>query len=94
MREMRQQARRWGAKLINDDAMGKAPPAAIAVDFSQYPFAIASDDTLEVKARAVIICTGVTAKRLHLPGEEKFWNNGISACAICDGANLLFTNSG
>ena len=85
MQEMRQQAQRWGAKLITDDA--------IAVDFSQYPFAIASDDTLEVKARAVIICTGATAKRLHLPGEEKFWNNGISACAICDGANPLFANA-
>ena len=66
---------------------------AIAVDFSQYPFAIASDDTLEVKARAVIICTGATAKRLHLRGEEKFGNKGISACATCDGANPLFANA-
>jgi thioredoxin reductase (NADPH) len=85
MQEMRQQARRWGATLITDDV--------IAVDFSQYPFAVASADLLEVKARAVIICTGATAKRLHLPGEEKFWNNGISACAICDGANPLFANA-
>ncbi len=85
MQEMRQQAQRWGAKLITDDA--------IAVDFSQYPFTLTSDDIVEVKARAVIICTGATAKRLHLPGEEKFWNNGISACAICDGANPLFANA-
>ncbi|BAZ70253.1 thioredoxin reductase [Fischerella sp. NIES-4106] len=85
MQQMRQQALRWGAVLIADDA--------IAVDFTQYPFAIASADLLEVKARAMIICTGATAKRLHLPGEEKFWNNGISACAICDGANPLFENA-
>lgn len=85
MQQMRQQALRWGAMLITDDV--------IAVDFTQYPFAIASADLLEVKARAVIICTGATAKRLHLPGEEKFWNNGISACAICDGANPLFENA-
>ena len=84
MQQMHQQARRWGARLITNDA--------IAVDFTQYPFAIASAD-LEVKAYAVIICTGATAKRLHLPGEEKFWNNGISACAICDGANPLFANA-
>ncbi|BAB73903.1 thioredoxin-disulfide reductase [Anabaena sp. FACHB-709] len=85
MQQMRQQALRWGARLITDDV--------IAVDFTQYPFLIASADLLEVKARAVIICTGATAKRLHLPGEEKFWNNGISACAICDGANPLFANA-
>jgi thioredoxin reductase (NADPH) len=81
MKEMRQQAVRWGAKLITDDV--------VRVDFSQRPFTIATDD-LEVKAHAVIICTGATAKRLHIVGEEQFWNNGISACAICDGTNPLF----
>jgi thioredoxin reductase (NADPH) len=83
MKEMRQQALRWGAKLITDDV--------VKVDFSQRPFTIATDD-LEVKAQAVIICTGATAKRLHIVGEEQFWNNGISACAICDGTNPLFKN--
>jgi thioredoxin reductase (NADPH) len=85
MQEMRQQALRWGASLITDDV--------IAVDFTQYPFVMTSADEVEVKTRAVIICTGAIAKRLHLPGEEKFWNNGISACAICDGANPLFANA-
>ena len=81
IKKMRQQAVRWGAKLITDDV--------VRVDFSQRPFTIASDD-LEVKSQAVIICTGATAKRLHIVGEEQFWNNGISACAICDGTNPLF----
>ncbi|MFB2980110.1 thioredoxin-disulfide reductase [Microseira sp. BLCC-F43] len=81
MRQMRQQALRWGAQLITDDV--------VRVDFKQRPFAIASAEQ-EIQTHAVIICTGATAKRLHLPGEETFWNNGISACAICDGANPLF----
>ncbi len=81
MKEMRQQAIRWGAKSIADDVVN--------VDFSQRPFSIATDD-LEVKTQAVIICTGATARRLYIPGEDKFWNNGISACAICDGTNPLF----
>ncbi|MEB3180415.1 MAG: thioredoxin-disulfide reductase [Nostocaceae cyanobacterium] len=85
MQQMRQQALRWGAELITDDV--------VSVDFTQYPFALVSADSLKLKARAVIICTGATAKRLHLPGEDKFWNNGISACAICDGANPLFANA-
>jgi thioredoxin reductase (NADPH) len=84
MRQMRQQSLRWGAQCITDDVT--------AVDFSQYPFVITTDEQT-IQSRAVIICTGATAKRLHLPGEEVFWNNGISACAICDGANPLFHNA-
>ncbi len=83
MQQMRQQAIRWGTQVITDDV--------IAVDFHQRPFTITTAD-LSIRSEAVIICTGATAKRLNLPGEEQFWNNGISACAICDGANPLFHN--
>ncbi|KAJ3124583.1 thioredoxin-disulfide reductase [Nowakowskiella sp. JEL0407] len=44
----------------------------------------------EVYSRSVIIATGATAKRLNLPGEETYWQRGISACAICDGAVPIF----
>lgn len=84
MKEMRQQAQKWGATLIREDV--------VKVDFSQCPFLITTDER-EVQALAVIICTGATAKRLHILGEEEFWNNGISACAICDGASPLFRNT-
>ncbi|KAI5148293.1 thioredoxin reductase (NADPH) [Enteropsectra breve] len=38
-------------------------------------------------AKSVIIATGASAKRLYVPGtnEGEFWQNGISACAVCDG---------
>jgi len=81
MKQMRQQALRWGANLITDDV--------IKVDFRQRPFIITANEK-EVQAFGVIICTGATAKRLHILGEDEFWNNGISACAICDGASPLF----
>lgn len=29
---------------------------------------------------------------MNLPGEEKYWQNGISACAVCDGAVPIFRN--
>jgi len=29
---------------------------------------------------------------MHLPGEEKLWQKGISACAVCDGALPFFRN--
>ncbi|KAI6027850.1 hypothetical protein PISMIDRAFT_30792 [Pisolithus microcarpus 441] len=40
----------------------------------------------------VIIATGASAKRLHLKGEEMYWQSGISACAVCDGAVPIFRN--
>jgi thioredoxin reductase (NADPH) len=44
----------------------------------------------EIKTHSIIIATGATAKRLHLPGEETYWQRGISACAVCDGALPIF----
>ena len=44
----------------------------------------------QVKAHSIIIATGATAKKLGIPSEEEFWNNGISACAVCDGASSGF----
>ena len=45
-----------------------------------------------MRAHSVIISTGATAKRMGVPNEEKMWNNGMSACAVCDGALPMFRN--
>ena len=37
------------------------------------------------EAKAVIIATGATSKKLGIPGEEKFIGRGVSYCATCDG---------
>lgn len=81
MDRMKAQAVRWGAELFTEDV--------ISVDMSQRPFVVRSQER-EVKTHSIIIATGATAKRLGLPSEEKFWNMGISACAICDGATPIF----
>lgn len=59
------------------------------VDLSKRPFMVATA-TDEYYAETLIIATGATARRLSLPGEELFWQRGISACAVCDGALPLF----
>ena len=84
MHRTRAQAERWGAEIITEDVF--------SVDLSKRPYTIKSE-TLEVQAHSIIIATGATAKRLNLPGEEEFWNKGISACAICDGTIPLFRNA-
>lgn len=58
---------------------------ATAVDFSDYPHKVTIDDKYEIIAEAVIIATGASAKYLGLPSEEKYYNKGVSACAVCDG---------
>lgn len=40
----------------------------------------------QYEAKAVIIAAGARHRRLHLPGEEDFIGNGLSFCAVCDGA--------
>ncbi|MFM7315279.1 MAG: thioredoxin-disulfide reductase [Cyanobium sp.] len=81
MDRCRDQALRWGARLVEADAE--------AIDLSQRPFRIRADgDTIQ--AHSLILATGASANRLHLPSEERFWSHGISACAICDGATPQF----
>lgn len=38
------------------------------------------------EARTVIIATGAAHRHLGVPGEEDYLGNGISFCAVCDGA--------
>ena len=77
------QAERFGTKCLVEDV--------ISVDFSKVPFLVCGTST-QVEAEAVIIATGATAKRLPIPGagEGEFWQKGVSACAVCDGAAPIF----
>lgn len=41
--------------------------------------------TEEFRSKAVIIATGLSQKKLGVPGEEKLVGRGVSYCATCDG---------
>ena len=43
-------------------------------------------DSGEFEAKSVIIATGARHRRLGLENEDKFIGDGISFCAVCDGA--------
>ena len=83
MQLFRKQSERFGTEMVQEDV--------ISADLSQRPFVLKSENR-EVKAHSVIISTGATAKRMGVPSEEKMWNNGMSACAVCDGALPMFRN--
>jgi thioredoxin reductase (NADPH) len=81
----RAQAIRFGTKIIGEDVDN--------IDFSQQPFLVKGRKT-QYEADAVIISTGATAKRLDIPGarDGEFWQKGVTACAVCDGAAPIFRN--
>ena len=81
MDKMKAQAVRWGTRLIEADAT--------AIDLSQRPYRITAEGQT-IATQSVILATGASANRLGLPSEERFWSQGISACAICDGATPQF----
>lgn len=81
MGRMRAQSERFGARLLAEDVE--------KVDLSARPFRVKGAET-EVEAESLIVATGATAKRLGIPAEERLWQRGISACAVCDGALPVF----
>jgi thioredoxin reductase (NADPH) len=81
MDAMRQQSINCGAEVVTE--------TVDAIDLSSQPYKVTVDGVVH-EAQSVIIATGATAQRLGLPGEEKFWNKGMSACAVCDGALPIF----
>lgn len=78
MAAMRRQAERCGAKFLMDEVQS----AELAGDVKRLETMMSG--TLE--ARAVILCTGASARWTGLPGETTYRNRGVSACATCDGA--------
>ncbi|KAH3671847.1 hypothetical protein OGAPHI_000033 [Ogataea philodendri] len=87
MEQMRAQSERFGTEIITETIS--------KVDFSSKPFKLwteFNEDSEPITTDAVVISTGASAKRLHLPGEETYWQQGISACAVCDGAVPIFRN--
>lgn len=79
---MRKQSVHCGTRIITETIK--------QVDLSARPFSVVSESGTTHHAQALIIATGATAKRLHISGEETYWQHGISACAVCDGALPLF----
>jgi len=80
MMKMQQQAERFGARI----EFGKIDSIVKEDDGTFTLFA----GTNTYKSKAVIICSGASARYLGLPGEDDLvkGGHGLTACATCDGA--------
>jgi thioredoxin reductase (NADPH) len=81
---MKEQSIRFGTEVISETVS--------KLDLSRRPFKYwleGKEDQEPYTADAIILATGASAKRLNLPGEETYWQSGISACAVCDGAVFI-----
>lgn len=83
MLKMREQAIHCGARIETK--------TVDMVDLSVWPYKVTLGSEV-IEAKTIIITTGATAKRMGVPGEDTFWQKGISACAVCDGALPIFRN--
>lgn len=85
MDKFRTQSVKFGTTIITETIS--------RIDLSQRPFRYWRESEEEQEPEtcdALIIATGASAKRLNLPGEDTYWQSGISACAVCDGAVPIF----
>ncbi|MFN0065049.1 MAG: thioredoxin-disulfide reductase [Chlamydiales bacterium] len=83
MDNFRNQSLRFGAELLREDVE--------SVDLQSRPFKVFGKKRL-ISTDSIIIATGATAQRLDIEGagEEGFWQRGVTACAVCDGAMPIF----
>lgn len=77
MQNMMKQAEKYGAKIEYTNVE--------SVEFNTPIKKIVAGGK-EYQARAVIIATGASARKLGIESEAKYWGRGVSTCATCDGA--------
>lgn len=83
MDKFREQAERFGTQILTDDVD--------SIDMNKKPFVV-NGKKHQFLTDSVIIATGATANRLDIPGtrDGEFWQKGVTACAVCDGAMPIF----
>lgn len=79
MQEFRDQAERFGARLVTEDV----DRIQLAEDGGVHRVFVGD---AEYRAKAVILAMGADPKKLGVPGEDELAARGVSYCATCDAA--------
>ncbi len=76
MSTMLEQTKEAGVNIVYD--------MVESVDFSSWPYTFTLEDGSTHKALSLVVTTGATPKKLGIAGEEDYWGQGVSSCALCD----------
>jgi thioredoxin reductase (NADPH) len=85
--KLKQQSQRFGTRVM-ERTVSK-------VDLSGRPFRVwceGEEDQQPLLTHTLIVATGATARKMDIPGADKYWQKGVSACAVCEGALPIFRN--
>ena len=77
MDQMRNQALRFGTKIITDDI--------VSMDLKAEIKTLTDGSGTTVRAKSVILAMGSAYKEIGLPNEKRLSGRGVSWCATCDG---------
>lgn len=73
MRRMEEQVKELGVKIISEEVSG-IDCAAGVINTSGENY----------QAKAIIIASGASPRKLNVPGEDQYTGRGVSYCATCD----------
>nr|MBA4404968.1 thioredoxin-disulfide reductase [Nanoarchaeum sp.] len=76
MSKFEQQASKFGAEMI----MGEVE----LIKKKKIGFTVELKNKETYDTKTIILAFGKTARRMNIPGEDKFFGRGVSTCATCD----------
>lgn len=83
MERMRQQSLKCECRIVTETVE--------KVDLKTKLFKVCAGNKA-YETQSLIIATGATAKRMGVKGEDRLWQKGMSACAVCDGGLPIYRN--
>jgi len=71
-----EQAKAFGAKHLEENVIG--------MERKGNEFVITTENGSSFTSKAVILASGISRKKLNVPGEKELFGKGVSYCAACD----------
>jgi thioredoxin reductase (NADPH) len=82
MDRMKEQAIKNGCETKSNDV--------IRIEKHPDYFIMEDHENNNYKCKSIILAMGAYPNKLNFKNSEKYWNHGISSCAVCDGALPMF----
>ncbi len=75
--QLKKHAENFGARIVHEEA--------VKIDIMSDGLKKVTTDKGEWFAKAIIVATGASHKKLGVKGEKELMGRGVSICAVCDG---------